>query len=566
MKSRKIKFVIAIFLIVCNIFFVSCQKTRQSNVVIQNDKNQYLNMLLENEPKILDPCKSTDEASLQILYEVNEALTRTEKDNKGKDVIKPAGAEKWNVSQDGLKWTFYLRDNYWSDGKKVTAKDYEYGIKRVLDPKIQCQYAFLLYSIKGATIYNNLEKNKVDNAKASNILGVKALDDNTLEIDLEKPCAYFLNLTSYEIMQPQRKDIIDKYGQQYGTEVNKMVFSGPFMIKQWNHNDKIELVKNSTYWDSKSVKLERVTMNIPKNDREYLEKLSSDLADIGNIKNVEWRSKLNNSNKHDILQVSEPAINFELFNEKDTLFKNDKIRKAFSLAIDREDICKTLWKEVYTPAYALIPPKMEIGEDDFREKANSEPIKKLKEDNPNPKALFIEGLRELGIEPDSSKITISYLQPDTDTKQKEIAEVFQKMYYKNLGVNIKINYVDYSNFVKKIEAGEYQMATMAWSGDYNDPMTQLDLWTTEANIIPTGWYNNRYDLLIRESSFLDMSKNQERFNKFKEAENILLAEDSVIAPTAYKNKQFYKCKFVKGITFPLFGPQIELKYVYTQGR
>lgn len=565
MKGEKKMALTVVLSVLLLINLIGCKKNADKSVVAQYDKGQYLNIVLGDEPKTLDQSKSMDVSSSQVLSEVNEALTRVEKNKDGSDVVKPAGAERWDISSDGLVWTFHLRDNNWSDGKKVTAKDYEYGIKRTLNPKTASQYSFVLYPIKGAREYSDVEKNKNGKIKEE-ILGVKALDDKTLEIALENPCAYFLSLTSFTVMQPQRKDIVDKYGLKYGSDAETAVFCGPFKIKQWIHNNKLELVKNENYWDAKSVKLQKSTMKIIKSDKSTVNGLIQGSIDTGKIIKPEEKDNLDKTLKFDSLKVSRASTNYEIYSQKDKLFSNSKIRKAFSLAIDREEISKTLWKGIYTPAYAFVPPSLQIGSEDFRQKSNFEPIKKLKENNPNPKTLFIEGLKELDMDPDTSKITIRYLQPGIDVRQKEIAEVFKRMYEKNLGVNIKLEYVDWNDFQNKIASGDYQIATLGSVAEYNDPITAFNLWIADANIICTGWSNPKYDKLIKSASLLGSDKNEERFNYFKEAENILLLEDTVISPTVYRNKQIYKRKYVKGLIYPLFGPEIEIKYAYTQGR
>lgn len=564
MKIKKIGFII----IVLTIFSLwGCGKNtiKTNSELNKNDSEQYISIILKDEPKILDPSKSTDRCSSQVLFEVNESLTRVEEDKDGKNIVKPAGAERWEVSPDQLKWTFYLRDNQWSDGKKVTAKDYEYGIKRTLDPAIKSQNAFLLYPIRGAKEYNVLETNKSSNV-SSNKLGVRALDDKTLEITLERPCAYFLKLTSYEIMQPQRKDIVEKYGDKYGTEVNTLVFNGPFLIKQWTHNKELELIKNNSYWDAKSVKLEKIIMKIEKNDTNIMNEFLNDSLDLVGGVSPEWNNKLSKKNEIDILKVEEPSINCEIYNQNNKIFSNPKVRKAFSLAVDREVISKDLWKGLYAPAYGWIPPSVQIGEEGFREKANFEPIEELKKEYPDAKKLLIEGLKELGMEADTSKITISYLQAGSDINQRKIAEFFQKMYCKNLGINLKIEYVDYPMFHKRINSGEYQLASIVWTGDYNDPSAELNLWIASAGIIPIGWSNSIYDSLVGKANSIGINGNEERFEAFKEAENILVSKDAVISPIVYRNRQILKYKYVKGVMTPLFGPDVELKYAYTSGR
>ncbi len=566
MNNKKLACIPIILILILNMIFIGCEKQKKhENVKSEIDKNQYLTLNLDGEPKILDQSKARDYSSLQILLEINEALTRIEKDSNDKEVVKPAGAKNWEVSQDKLKWTFHLRDNEWSDGKAVTAKDYEYGVKRTLDPKVQSPNAFLLYPIKDAKKYNDIKINE-NGSISSEVVGIKAVDDKTLEINLEYPCAYFVNITSFVAMQPQRKDIVEKYKDKYGTEMDKMVFSGPFAIKQWIHNNRVDLYKNEKYWDNKTVKLEKASFKILKENNTIMTELSNGSIDAAKVTNLKWQDKLNKTEKFEVIKRPELTTDFEFFNQKDKLFKNLNIRKAFSLAIDREDVSKTLWKGLYVPAYAFVPPSLQIGKDEFRQKSNFEPIKKLKEDNQNPRKLLELGLKELGMDTDPSKITVRYIQPGIDTKQKDIAEFFQKMYEKNLGLNIKIEYVDWDNFNKKIGLGDYQVGSMTWFADYNDPMSEFYLWTTDSSIISTNWSNNKFDRLIIEASNYGEDKNENRFNAFKQAENILLLQDVVISPTVYRSREIYKHKYAKNIIFTLLGAPYEIKYAYTQGR
>ena len=204
------------------------------------DSEQYLNMLLQAEPKTLDQSKSTDSYSSQVLANTQEALTRIVQDEEGKDKIEAGMAESWEESEDGLTWTFKLRDAKWSDGEAITADQFVYGITRTLDQNTASSYAFLLFPIKNAAAFN------AGTATAED-LGVKALDEKTLEFTLEAPCAYFLDLTYFKVMQPQREDVIAEHGDAYGSEANTMVSSGPFVMTDWTHNSQVVLEKNDNY-------------------------------------------------------------------------------------------------------------------------------------------------------------------------------------------------------------------------------------------------------------------------------------------------------------------------------
>lgn len=521
------------------------------------DKEQYLNLILGAEPKSLDASKSTDLYSSQILAEINEGLTRIEQDKDGKDVIKAAGAEKWEHNEDGTVWTFHLRDYEWSDGKKVTAKDFEYGIKRTLAPKTGSQYAFLLSPIKNADEYNS-GKTTADS------VGVKAKDDKTLEITLKQPCAYFLDLTYFKVMLPQRQDIVEKHSDKYGSEANTMVSSGPFVLKEWVHNSKVVLEKNDKYWDKDSVKLSKVTMSIIKDENARYNSLYNGNIDSLAVTKPEWIKKFDSTGKFDVLKSYDPSTNYNFFNTKNKLFSNANVRKAFSIATTREDIADVIFKGVNEAAYGWAPPSLQLGGKDFRELVGEEPIKKLVEENKDAKALLAKGLKELGMSEDPAKLDVTMLFAGTDQWYRTYAEYMQQMYKKSLGVNLKAEYVEWPVFQKRTDEMQYQVAGMAWTGDYNDPNTFFDMWMTDAGIVPTGWSNKKYDDLVKTG--MKSLDEKERLAAYKEAEKILLYEDAVIAPTVYRKRNTYRYKYVKNLMSPLFGSGVELKYAYTEGR
>ncbi|WP_373899051.1 peptide ABC transporter substrate-binding protein [Haloimpatiens sp. FM7315] len=523
---------------------------------VKMDKDQYLNLIYV-EPKSLDLSRSNDVYSSEVLGEVYEGLTRVEQVD-GKDVIKPAGAEKWEHNDEGTVWTFHLRDYNWSDGKKVTAKDFVYSLKRTLAPETGSSYAFLLSPIKGADEYN-AGKGSAD------AVGVKAVDDNTLEFTLKQPCPYFLDLTYFKLFLPLRQDIVEKHGEKYGTEAETLeVYCGPFVMKSWTHQSEVVLEKNEKYWDKDSVKLQKATFKIIKDETAMNNALYSGQLDTLGVSKKEWIEKYNKTGKFDNIKGYLPTTGYTFFNQKDKLFSNVNVRRAFSLAFTREDYAEVISKGKNVPAYGWCPPSVQIGGIDFRESVGEEPIKKLAEENPDPKELLVKGLKELGMDPDPSKLTVNFLMAGTDQWYRTLAEYEQEMYKKTLGINVKAEYVEWGIFQKRTDELKYQVGSMAWTGDYNDPNTFFDMWMTGAGIVPTGWSNKKYDDLIKKAmSTLD---NEERLAAYKEAEKILLVEDATIVPTTYSRRNTYRYKYVKNLMTPLFGTGIEFKYAYTDGR
>lgn len=520
------------------------------------DSEQYINTLLGAEPRTLDPSKATDLYSSQIDAEILEGLTRIEQDENGNDVIRPAAAERWETSDDGLVWTFYLRDLNWEDGKPVTAHDFEYSIKRTLNPDTGSSYAYLLSPIKGADEYNagKIEADEV---------GVKALDDKTLQFTLESPCAYFLQLTYFKTMLPQRQDIVEKYGDSYGTEAEKMLACGPFKIESWTHNNEVVLVKNDTYWDKDSVILEKINMKIINDQNARYNALLSGAIDMAGVSKPEWIQKFEETGKFNRIQGYDPSCNYMFYNHNDKLFSNANVRKAFTLAITREDMANVIFHGIFEAAYGWVPPSLQLDGKDFRELVGEEPIRKLAEENPDPKELLKKGLEELGMDPDPSKVTVTMLQSGTDQWYRTYAEYMQQMFKKQLGINMEAEYVEWPVFQKRTDELDYQIAGMAWNGDYNDPMTFFDMWKSDAGIVPTGWVNEEYDSIIEEAQ--NTNDSEKRLELFKKAENILLYDEAVFSPTVYRRRNSFRYKYVKGVMSPLFG-ETEYKYAYTQGR
>ncbi|WP_291582783.1 peptide ABC transporter substrate-binding protein [Clostridium sp. UBA6640] len=568
MKSKRLLVSLLTVSLTASIALAGCGKKEdekpaeggnETSSEVKMDKEQYLNVTLKADPKSLDPSKSSDSYSSEVLTNVMEALTRVETGENGERIISPGAAEKWNKSDDGLTWTFNLRDMKWSDGQPVTAEQFVYGIRRTLDPKTASEYAFLLYPIKNAENFNKDEDGKFNLEE----LGIKAVDEKTLEFTLERPCSYFLDLTYFKVMEPQRQDIIEKYGDQYGTEAETMVFTGPFVIKEWVHNNKVELVKNPEYWDAENVKLEKVTMKIIKEINSRMNEVYNGSLDVAMVAKPEWIEKLDATGNFNVQKGYDGSSTYQYFNQNNKYFKNAKIRKAFIIAMDRPGMVKALYKDLAEPATAWCPPEVKVGEIDFREKAKSAPVEDLKKDNLDPKALFIEGLKEEGLDPDPSKHTIKIIQSGTDANTKEFAEYEQQNYSEALGVNIEAEYCEWAVFQSRTKDGDYEMAGKAWSGDYNDPSTFFDMWKSDAGIINNGWKSEKYDELIRTAAGTEDL--DEKTKLFVEAEKLLIYDDGVFSPGVWRYNNFYMRNFVKNYSYPLFAVP-DYKHTYTDGR
>ncbi|SQB89956.1 peptide ABC transporter substrate-binding protein [Clostridium tetanomorphum] len=250
MKSKKILAALLTATMLLSIALVGCGGGSDDKKAAEGGKKENSIVLQASDAKTLDPSKATDQMSHNAINASFEGLTRSNKDKPEKAI-----AESWECSKDELKWTFKLRDAKWSDGKPVTAKDFEYSWKRILNPKTKAQYASFMFVLK------NGEKYYKGQAKAEEV-GVKAKDDKTLEVELENPIPYFLQLTSFPLLYPLRQDIVEASGDKFGSDPSKMVFNGPFVLDKWERASKIVASKNPEYWDKDTVKLDKVTFQV----------------------------------------------------------------------------------------------------------------------------------------------------------------------------------------------------------------------------------------------------------------------------------------------------------------
>ena len=519
------------------------------------DKEQYLNLSLNSEPSTLDASKGADSYSNAVLNNVLEPLTRLEEDADLNNVLAPAGAESWEHNEDGTVWTFKIRDAKWSDGVAVRAQDYEYGIKRSLLPDTASPYAFLLAPIKNASKVNSGELT-IDE------LGVKSLDNNTLEITLENPTPYFMDLTYQRVMLPQREDIVKTHGDKYGTELDTLVYNGPFTLTTWVHNSELILAKNENYWDKDTVKLQNINLKIIQDENAVYNSLANGSIDQAGANKPEWKDKFMKDENLQHLEVINPNTFFMFFNTQDELFKNANIRKAFSSAINREELANIIFHGVNVPAYGWVPPSISIGDNEYRSVVES-PVETLIKDNPDPKELLIKGLKELGMDPDPAKLTVKISLGSTDQWFRTYGEYLQQMYIKNLGINFEIEQMEWPVFNSAVEKGEFQIGYMAWGADFNDPISMLSLLKSDAAAIGTGWANDKYDELINlAAKEMDQDK---RLEYFAEAEKILLYDEAVLAPVVYPRSNVFRYKYVNELGVTPFGTA-GYKYGFTVGR
>ncbi|MGG7078739.1 peptide ABC transporter substrate-binding protein [Clostridium sardiniense] len=503
--------------------------------------------------KTMDSVKATDSESFNIAQNTQETLLVY---NNDKPV--PGAAKSFEKSKDGKTYTFHLRDGLkWSDGKELTSKDYKYAWMRLIDPNVASGYSFFLFGVKNGENYFN------GKAKAEDV-GIKTPDDKTLVVELENPIPYFTQLVAFPALAPQRKDIVEAQGEAFGSKEDGLVFSGPFMVSSWKRGSKIELVKNPNYWNAENIKLDEVNLNqIGEVNTQYQMFLSGQLDVMFKVggEYIKELQKGVTEGKWDEVSGVMPTVYYDQYNMKspNKLLQNTKIRQALSIAIDREQYTKDILKSG-VPAYGMVPEGIVAGDVEYRKEVK-EPLKEIA--NKDPKELFIEGLKELGLDPDPSKYTIDLLLQRGDSSIKNQGEYLQNTWKQKIGVNVKLQIpADFSDFLRKQDAGEFDIAMAGWGADYNDPMTFLDLFGAK-NGSNYGKFNNDKVNKLLEDLQTETDTNK-RIEMYKEIEKIVVTDNPAIAPTYYLDIHSYQKKNVHGMQYPKFGGSYQLRWAYIE--
>lgn len=514
----------------------------------------------------LDANDVTDNQSSSILNAVQEGLVRIENNGESDEIV-PAGAEKWETSEDGLTWTFHLRKMNWSDGEPVIAKHYVDSFQRILNPDNGFAYSFLAYDIEGAEEYNT-GKGSLD------AVGVKAVDDYTLEFKLKHPVPYFVSKVSYTTFHPIRLDVIEKLGDKYASEIKDTVYNGPFKIESWDNGNSMVLVKNDTYWDAENVYLEKINMTNIKEFATQAQLFESQELDISGAQTdyIEKWSEQAESGAFQKFTGEEPSVFYLYFNQTSKsangILANAKIRRAIGLSIDRDVYTKDLVGR-FQSAYGLVPPAVNVGEDKYRDKVQ-EPLAADSKTYVNNKEklqeLFKEGLKELGLQTDDlSKYELTYLSQGESELQRQRSEWLAQQINGNLGIKINVETQgDWGVYLDIMDKMEYDFTLTGWGADYNDPMTFLDIWVSNGGNNHTGYASTEYDDLLKA---VGNEADQEKVTEiYKELENKLIYEDAVISPVYYSDKYSFYQNYVKDIQFPSFGSVYEFKHAYIQGK
>ncbi|MFL0248939.1 peptide ABC transporter substrate-binding protein [Clostridium neuense] len=540
LKSRKSRIVaLTLSTLLVGSLLSGCGSTAGKN------SNQVITYNLGANPKTIDPGLNTSVEGGIVIANAFEGLTEVDAKNQPH----PGIAKSWDITDGGKHYVFHLRKNAkWSDGKPVTAHDFEYGWKRALAPDTASEYAYQLYYLKNAQGYNEstLPADKktpgVASATADQV-GVKATDDYTLDVELENPTPYFLSLMAFQTYMPERKDIVSKDPSGWALKPSSYVSDGAFKLQTWKQNSKLEFVKNDYYWNKSSVKLDKLNYTVLNDATSYMSAFQSGQVDIIDSPPAEQTPNLLKQGKaKTYVNIGNYYYGFNL-DPKAKLdpvvakaMNNADFRKAVNLAIDREALVKNVVKGGEVPATSFVPTGM-LGPDGKQFKGKK--YFPAKGDVAQAKQL----LAKAGY-PDGKGLPTIELMYNSDGNNPDIAQAIQQMLKTNLNINVNLRAVE-----RKIQLDETTKHTYAgisrngWSADYADPMTFIDMWVTNGGNNTTGYSNPAYDKLVKEAkSEADPAK---RFDEMHQAEDILM-NDMPIIPLYEYNVVCCMKSYVKG--------------------
>ncbi|MRR75132.1 peptide ABC transporter substrate-binding protein [Bacillus anthracis] len=509
---------------------------------------QVFNKTENQEIPTMDTSKSTDTLGSQILGNTMEGLYRLDKENK----LIPAAAESSTKSEDGKKYTFKLRkDAKWSNGDSVTAKDFVFAWQRLLDPKTAAEYAFIAFPIKNAEAVNKGEKPVTE-------LGVKAVDDLTLEVELEQAVPYFLNLVAFPSYYPLNEKFVKEKGDKYGLESDTTVYNGPFVLTDWKHEQGWQLKKNDQYWDKKTVKLDEINYSVVKEPATNVNLYDSGQIDFS-LLTGEFVDKYRN-NKEEYGVYNEPSTFFIRLNQKrggqDTPLKSKKLREAIALSIDKKNLTNVILNDGSKPADYLVPKGLAAGPDgkDFQETFKNG----VKPDAKKAAAAWEEAKKELG----KDQVTIEFLNYDTGNAKK-VGEYVKDQIEKNLkGVTVNIKLQPFKQKLKLESDQDYDISYGGWSPDYADPMTYLDMFESKHSHNQMSFSDQKYDEIIKKAGGELMTDAKKRWEELGKAEELLLEEDVALVPLYQSARSYVMKPHVKGVVKHNISPEYSYKWAY----
>ncbi len=475
----------------------------------------------------------------------------------GKNGKPTAGlAKTGTVSKDGKTWTFKIRDSKWSNGDPIVAQDFVYSWKRSLNPKTASPYAYLFSGVKNADAI-------IAGKKSPNALGISAPDKKTVVVKLNRPIAYFKVLMAYPLFGPQNEKVVKKYGNRYATKAQYQVYSGPFKIKGWNGtNDTWSFVKNNDYWDKKAVKLNKIHYQVVKSNNTGYQMYQQGKLDLTPLSSEQVKNLKSNN---DFTQYPYSLVRFLLYNFKDKnavnrkALNNKNIRLALSLSIDRDIVTKKVLGNGSTLPKGFVANDLAANPKTGIDFAKEQAVKNTVDYNPAlAKKYWQKGLQEIG----QKSLTFDVLSSNDEADSDQLTQYLQSQWTKELkGIKINITNIPDKSTTSRAHQGNFDIYLSHWGGDFNDPMTFMQIPMTGTSYNYGKWSNSEYDNLVKKAGNQDANNPDIRWNDLISAAKIVNSNQA-ITPIYQQTTAYLQNKRVHGIIHNTAGTQWSYKYAY----
>ncbi|HSO58901.1 MAG TPA: peptide ABC transporter substrate-binding protein [Paenisporosarcina sp.] len=518
------------------------------------EEDQILNLIAGTEIPTMDSSLVTDSVGFDLLNNVAEGLYRLDQEN----VPVPAMAEaEPTISEDGLVYEFKIRDAKWSDGSPVTAGDFEFAWKRAMNPDTASEYGPYMMAgvLKNAT---EISEGSVD----FNELGVKAVDEKTLEVTLEKPVPYFLSLMAFGTYLPLNEAFVTEQGDAYATNSDALISNGPFTLTEWDGTGSSwSLVKNDEYWDAENVKLTQINYDVVKETATAVNLYKTGEVDRTGLSG-EFAAQY--ANDSELLKEKDSVVFYFKFNQerngKPSPLANKNIREAIAKSYNKEDLVNVVLNNGSVAANYLVPAEFTFDENanDFRDINGDMAVYNQEE----AKAAWEKGLAELGV----TELSLELLGGDSDLSKK-MDEYFKSQMEGTLeGLTLNLKQVPFAVRLDLDTAQDYDIQSAGWGPDFQDPYTFMNLFVTDGGNNMMSYSNEKYDELIAASAGELATDAEARWNAMAEAEKILIAEDYGIAPNYQRGTMQLVKPYVQGVVSHQFGGDYSYKWAFIEGK
>ena len=494
-----------------------------------------------SEPQGLDPHVVTGIVEHRVMKSLFEGLLSLDPNDLS---VIPGAAETWSISEDGLIYTFNLHKNgRWSNGDPVLASDFVWSWWRSLQPALGNQYVFMLFPVKNAERYFNQEVTDFEE------VGVKALDDYTLQVELTNPTPYFLQLMDHYSTWPVHRPTIEKFGKPdesytQWTRPGNLVGNGAFVLTEWKLNRYVAVERNEFYWDTENVKLNGIKY-YPTENRTTEERMFRAGQLHFTYETAIDRVPYYRENSPELLQIS-PYMGSYLYRLNTTLpqLSDVRVRKALAMTIDRQLLIDTVLNGLFTPSYAITPPGL-LG---------YYPPKLFSYDPEQARKLMAEA----GY-PNGEGFPVTELQYNTDEQHRKVAITIQQMWKKELNIDVTLQNRDWKVYLDNEATGNFEISRGGWIADYVDPNSFLDMWIDDSGLNRTGWSDERYDDLILQQAPTAVDA-EARYKIFYEAETLMMESMPFIPIYTYASHHF-RDPAVKGAP-PNVRDEFNFNYIY----